>query len=145
MHIVLLVLLLVLFGTEPAGSDAVVPVPVTRYRTRTVERYRDIATVAAGVKVASHYGEEDGVNWGPLKDGSAFRPNQDFVAAHRTLPIGTRLVLTNLDNPRRSIVVSVLDRGPYIPGRDLDLSESAARALGIYEQGVAKVAVRLLR
>ncbi|MFS8859747.1 septal ring lytic transglycosylase RlpA family protein [Synechococcus sp. B60.1] len=95
--------------------------------------------------VVSHYGQlPPGQSWNRLKDGSVFRPEQDFVAAHRTLPIGTRLLLTNPEDPRRRVVVDVLDRGPFVRGRDLDISTAAARELGIYEQGVAKVEVRLL-
>ncbi|MEN9221232.1 MAG: septal ring lytic transglycosylase RlpA family protein [Thermostichus sp. BF3_bins_97] len=95
--------------------------------------------------VVSHYGQlPPGQSWNRLKDGSVFRPEQDFVAAHRTLPIGTRLLLTNPEQPEQKVVVDVLDRGPFIRGRDLDISTVAARKLGIYEQGVAQVEVRLL-
>ncbi|NJO85985.1 MAG: hypothetical protein HC818_04790 [Synechococcaceae cyanobacterium RM1_1_27] len=92
--------------------------------------------------VVSHYGElPPHQEWNVLQDGSTFRPFEDFIAAHRSLPIGTRLVLTNTDNPHRSIVVTVLDRGPFINGRDLDISTAAAQALGIYEEGVTEVEV----
>ncbi len=90
----------------------------------------------------SHYGELPAhQQWNPLQDGSDFRPFEDFVAAHRSLPIGTRLLLTHAENPRRSIVVTVLDRGPFVQGRDLDISTAAAQALGIYEEGVTEVEV----
>ena len=92
--------------------------------------------------VVSHYGElPPHQEWNALQDGSTFRPFEDFIAAHRSLPIGTRLVLTNTENPHRSIVVTVLDRGPFINGRDLDISTAAAQALGIYEEGVTEVEV----
>lgn len=92
--------------------------------------------------VVSHYGELPAhQSWNVLQDGTTFRPFEDFVAAHRSLPIGTRLVLTHPENPRRSIVVTVLDRGPFISGRDLDISTAAAQALGIYDEGVSQVQV----
>lgn len=92
--------------------------------------------------IVSHYGELPAhQRWNRLQDGSDFRPFEDFVAAHRSLPIGTRLLLTHAENPRRSIVVTVLDRGPFVQGRDLDISTAAAQALGIYEEGVTEVEV----
>jgi len=61
-----------------------------------------------------------------------------LTAAHRTLPIGTRLRVMNLENGR-IVRVRVNDRGPYVAGRVLDLSHEAARALGMVERGVAPV------
>ncbi len=61
-----------------------------------------------------------------------------MTAAHPTLPFGTRLRVTNLEN-RRSAIVRVNDRGPFVDGRVIDLSLAAARALGIAEEGVARV------
>ncbi|MFS8821332.1 hypothetical protein NW810_01565 [Synechococcus sp. W60.2] len=52
--------------------------------------------------------------------------------------------LTNSEDPRPRVVVDVLARGPFVRGRDLDISTAAARQLGIYEQEVAKVEVPLL-
>ncbi|GIW24288.1 septal ring lytic transglycosylase RlpA family protein [Meiothermus sp.] len=67
-----------------------------------------------------------------------------LTAAHRTLPFHTRVRVTNLHNGR-SVVVRINDRGPYIRGRILDLSYAAARALGMYSQGVVQVKVEVLR
>jgi rare lipoprotein A len=61
-----------------------------------------------------------------------------LTAAHRTLPLGTRLRVMNLETGR-VVLVRVNDRGPYIDGRVLDLSREAARALGMLERGVAPV------
>jgi rare lipoprotein A len=69
--------------------------------------------------------------------GERFDP-QDLTAAHRTLPFGTRVRVTNLATGR-SVTVRVNDRGPYIRGRAIDVSSSAAQMLGITRQGVAKV------
>jgi rare lipoprotein A len=66
-----------------------------------------------------------------------------LTAAHRTLPFGSRLRVTNLAN-RRSVVVVVNDRGPFAGGRILDVSQGAADALGFRRAGVARVhAVRV--
>ena len=61
-----------------------------------------------------------------------------MTAAHRTLPFGTRVKVTNLSN-NRSVVVTVNDRGPFVKNRVIDLSRAAAKKLGYIEQGVAEV------
>jgi rare lipoprotein A len=66
-----------------------------------------------------------------------------LTAAHRTLPFGTRLRVTNLDNDR-VVEVRVNDRGPVIPGRILDLSYAAARRLGAVGAGVIPVSIVVL-
>ncbi len=63
-----------------------------------------------------------------------------FTAAHRVLPLGTYVLVTNLENGRR-VVVRINDRGPFVPGRIIDLSYAAARALGMVKKGVARVRV----
>jgi rare lipoprotein A len=63
-----------------------------------------------------------------------------LTAAHKTMPFGTFLKVTNLRNGK-STVVRINDRGPYIDGRDLDLSKGTAIALGMVERGVIKVKV----
>jgi rare lipoprotein A len=75
---------------------------------------------------ASWYGSESGNR---NADGSKFNPH-GISAAHRWLPFGTLLRVTNLSN-NKSIIVPVKDRGPFIRGRILDLSQGAARMLGI--------------
>jgi rare lipoprotein A len=63
---------------------------------------------------------------------------RDLTAAHRTLPFGTRLRVTNVATGR-SVTVRVNDRGPFIPGRVVDVSYSAAETLGMVEEGISKV------
>jgi rare lipoprotein A len=63
---------------------------------------------------------------------------RELTAAHPTLPFGTRLRVTNVATGR-SVTVRVNDRGPYVPGRVVDVSYSAADALGMVGKGVAKV------
>jgi rare lipoprotein A len=69
--------------------------------------------------------------------GEKFDPQQ-LTAAHRTLPFGTRVRVTNLANGR-SVTVRINDRGPSIRGRTVDVSSSAAAALQMTEQGVVNV------
>ena len=70
-------------------------------------------------------------------NGETFDPNK-LTAAHRTLPFGTRLRVTRVATGR-SVTVRVNDRGPYVPGRVVDVSYSAAQTLGIVGRGVAMV------
>jgi rare lipoprotein A len=63
---------------------------------------------------------------------------RDLTAAHRTLPFGTRLRVTNVTTGQ-SVTVRVNDRGPFVPGRVVDVSHSAAETLGMVEGGIAKV------
>lgn len=67
-----------------------------------------------------------------------------LTAAHRTLPFGTRVRVTNLGNGR-SVVVRINDRGPFVRGRIIDLSRHAAERLGFTRQGVTRVEVRVIR
>jgi rare lipoprotein A (peptidoglycan hydrolase) len=66
-----------------------------------------------------------------------------YTAAHRSLPFGTRVRVTNLNN-NRSVVVKINDRGPFIAGRVIDVSGAAASALGIIDSGVAPVSIEVL-
>lgn len=66
-----------------------------------------------------------------------------LTAAHKTLPFGTRVRVTNLSN-RRSITVRINDRGPFVSGRIIDLTKRGADALGFRNQGAAKVRVEVM-
>jgi len=68
----------------------------------------------------------------------------DMTAAHKTLPFGTYVMVTNLENDR-SVVVRVNDRGPFVRGRVIDLSYASARVLGIVGPGTARVRIETLR
>ena len=89
-------------------------------------------TQLASYGVASFYSEEQ-----QTANGEKFNPNE-LTAAHPTLPFGSRLRVTNLATGR-SVVVRVNDRGPFVPGRVVDVSYSAAETLGIVHRGIAKV------
>jgi rare lipoprotein A len=66
-----------------------------------------------------------------------------LIAAHRTLPIGTRVLVTNLENGR-TVEVRINDRGPFAPRRVLDLSYAAAQRLGAVGDGIIPVGLRVL-
>jgi len=72
-------------------------------------------------------------------DGTTFDQN-DMTAAHRTLPLGSTARITNLATGQQ-VLVRITDRGPFSPGRVLDLSMGAAKAVGIYRAGIAKVRI----
>jgi rare lipoprotein A (peptidoglycan hydrolase) len=91
--------------------------------------------------MASFYGSEFAHR--RTASGERFDPSQ-LTAAHRTLPFGTRVRVTNLENGRR-VVVRINDRGPYARGRVLDLSRAAARKLGFVSDGVTRVRLEILR
>jgi rare lipoprotein A len=74
--------------------------------------------------------------------GERFDKNA-MTAAHRSLSFGTRLKVTNLDNGR-SVEVTVNDRGPFAHGRILDLSEAAAKELGMIGKGTVKARIEVL-
>jgi rare lipoprotein A len=76
-------------------------------------------------------------------NGEVYRPGS-MTAAHPNLPFGTRVKVTNLNNGR-SEIVRINDRGPYVGGRIIDLSETAANSLGMLNSGVAPVKIQILR
>jgi rare lipoprotein A len=78
----------------------------------------------------------------PTASGEPFDP-EDLTIAHRTLPLGTRVRLTNPENGR-SVEARVNDRGPYAAGRSADLSRAAARRLGLIEDGVGEVRMQVI-
>jgi rare lipoprotein A len=74
-----------------------------------------------------------------MADGTPMDPNAN-IAASRTLPLGTKVQVTNLKNGR-SAVVEIRDRGPYVDGRIVDLSPKVAKKLKMVDAGVAPVVV----
>ncbi len=88
--------------------------------------------------MASYYGDAFAGN--PTASGEPFNP-QKLTAAHKTLPFGTQL---RVSYGGKSTVVTVNDRGPYVDGRDVDLSQGAADTIGMTGAGVAPVEVTVL-
>jgi rare lipoprotein A len=118
---------------------------VTNRRVASAKRHTPFArhnnaapTQIASLGIASFYTEDQQTASGEKFD------THDLTAAHPTLPFGTRLRVTNVATGR-SVTVRVNDRGPYVPGRVVDVSHSAADALGMVESGIAKVKLDVVR
>lgn len=86
---------------------------------------------------ASYYGDE--LEGEKTASGEPFDPDK-LTAAHPELPLGSEVTVTNPDTGQ-SVEVEVNDRGPFVGDRDIDLSEAAAKELGITEEGVAEVEI----
>jgi rare lipoprotein A len=133
--------------TRPARAVRVAavetPTPRARSRSGIAAPARALAKPIYGggsgseTGVASYYWQPQ-----PLASGGRFNPNA-MTAAHKTLPFGTRVRVTD-KSTGRSVDVTINDRGPYIAGRIIDLSKAAAASLGITGRGVAPVSVARL-
>ncbi len=88
---------------------------------------------------ASWYGP--GFNGKPTASGETFNMNK-LTAAHRKLPFGTQVRVTNLKNGK-SVLVRINDRGPFKKGRVIDLSKKAAEAINLIHDGVAPVKIEI--
>lgn len=96
-----------------------------------------LAVLAMPVVVQAESGRAAFYRGGRTASGERSSPNE-LTAAHRTLPFGTRILVTNLRNGR-SVTVRINDRGPYGRGRIIDVSTGAARELGMIQSGTAMV------
>jgi rare lipoprotein A len=116
---------------KPAPTVPPLPVPPSSVDTAISTQQRGSISVYgndfAGRKTAS---------------GEPFDPTA-LTMAHRTLPFGTRVRVTNLEN-QRSVEVVVNDRGPFVSGRIADLSEAAARRIGMVTDGVVEALLDIL-
>ncbi len=90
--------------------------------------------------VASYY--HDSLHGNKTASGKIYNKNQ-LSAAHKSLPLGTRVRVTE-PGSGRSVILEVNDRGPFIKGRIIDLSRRAATELGMIKKGLAKVKVEVL-
>lgn len=91
--------------------------------------------------MASYYGKK--FHGRRTANGETFN-NNALTAAHKTLPFGTKVKVTHLRN-RKSVVVRINDRGPFIRGRVIDLSVAAAKKIGLTRTGVARVKLELIK
>ena len=119
--------------TTPAPVAAPDAVPVSVPAPKSKEIYRETG-------MAAWYGKE--LHGKKTASGEVF-DMYGLSAAHRTLPLGTVVDVTNLDN-FKSIKVRINDRGPFLKSRFLDLSYGAANALGFVAEGVARVRIETL-
>jgi rare lipoprotein A len=109
-------------------------------KSNEINTYVGIDFVKSGTMIASWYGPK----FHGKQTANTEKYNQmALTAAHKTLPFGTMLRVTNPQNGKQ-VVVRINDRGPYIKGRDLDLSKGAALQLGMIEKGVIKVEIEKL-
>ena len=102
-------------------------VPPSGYKSETGGKY----------VTASWYGEK--FHGRPTSSGERY-DMYGLTAAHKTMKFGSKLRVTNPDN-KKSVIVKVNDRGPFIRGRDLDLSYGAAKEIGLVEKGVGRVKI----
>jgi len=112
--------------------------PETQYSSPLPSRSYSSVPPRSRLEVSSWYGP--GFVGHVTSDGEIFNPNE-LTAASKTLPIGSYVRVTNPDNGG-SVVVRINDRGPYVRGRSLDLSRSAAQQIGLTAEGVCRVGVR---
>jgi peptidoglycan lytic transglycosylase len=119
-------------GSAPAGPATSQGSAPTRFNGKV------LLTVEG---TASYYSY--GFNGKKTASGEIFDKNA-YTAAHREFPFGTLLRVTNLDN-NKSVEVTVNDRGPFAKGRIIDLSEAAARVIGMIQAGTAEVKIEVLK
>jgi rare lipoprotein A len=114
-----------------------------RYRAQSIPRQAnknyDEGMVLKGK--ASYYGEK--FHGRKTASGEIFNMYA-MTAAHKSLPFGTKIKVTNTSN-QKSVVVEINDRGPFVGNRILDLSYQAAREIGMLNSGIADVSIKIIR
>jgi rare lipoprotein A len=142
--------------TVPFGAGGAIPRPLFHARTSaSFVAALGLAALVGGAQPAcggmlvlspvrighaSWYGEEFARH--PTASGELYDPAK-LTGAHRTLPLGSKVRVTNLMNGR-SVLVTINDRGPYAGQREIDLSYKAARVLDMVRSGVARVRIELV-
>lgn len=122
-------------GAEPVSKIEGLPEPVVE-----VAPSQTVAIVSSNVGGASWYGP--GFHGRLSANGETFNQHA-LTAAHKTLPFGTNVLVTNLYNGRQ-VTVRINDRGPYVGDRIIDLSAAAAEAIGLIHAGVGTVQMDVL-
>jgi rare lipoprotein A len=89
---------------------------------------------------ASYYADK--FEGSPTASGEKYKGSK-MTAAHRSLPFGTKIKVTNLAN-NESVILEVNDRGPFVDGRVLDVSKAAAEKLGFFNQGIADIKIEVV-
>ena len=134
--ILLISLMIISCGPSIAYGDYVNSDGMTR---KQIEAIRNHPKVQIGI--ASYYGKE--FHRKLTANGQRFNMYK-VSAAHKTLPLGTRVKVTNLNNGK-SIRLTINDRGPFKKGRILDLSYKAAQKLGFVNEGTTKVRIDVIK
>jgi rare lipoprotein A len=94
------------------------------------------------IGIASHYSVK--TNRGVTTKSGIPLNDKAFTAAHPTLAMGTMVKVTNLSN-KKSVIVKITDRGPFIKSRIIDLSQAAAQKLDFVEKGLTKVEILVVK
>ncbi len=121
-------------SAAPAATEAPRQVAAAK---RAHKRVRIDRSGRQRIGVASYYARKFAGR--RMADGTRMRLNSDS-AASRSLPLGTRAMVTNLANGK-SVIVTIRDRGPFVNGRIIDLSPRSAQSLGFIKAGLTQVAV----
>lgn len=126
-------------GVESEGEIVDVPADVELPEPPPIVEEETGETLGEGS--ASYY--HDSLEGRSTASGEAYR-GAGLTAAHRTLPFGSRVRVTNVANDR-AVVVRINDRGPFAHGRVIDLSRSAASQVGLLSRGHGRVRLELIR
>ncbi len=133
--------------TPPPSQE---PFPLMEGTVRTQRPYQISGIWYYPIPTAAGYVEEGLASWyGPGFHGKPPSTGERYdmhamTAAHKTLPMGTHVKVTNLENGR-STLLRINDRGPFVEGRIIDLSRAAARELDTKRQGLARVRVEAVQ
>ena len=134
MKIKLLYLLITLFILQSCSGTI---------RFSSVAQPEDKSTYQSGdvfLGLASFYSDE--FEGRQTANGEIYDKNK-YTAAHKTIAFGTKVKIRNLQNNLTTIVI-INDRGPFVPGRVIDLSRAAAEQIGIIQQGVVEVEITII-
>ncbi|WP_035756220.1 septal ring lytic transglycosylase RlpA family protein [Hugenholtzia roseola] len=114
---------------------------VTSLFSPTQENTQTGTVIKTEKGIASYYADK--YEGKPTASGEPYRKNQ-LTGAHRTLPFGTKVRVTNLKN-QKAVVVRINDRGPFVKGRIIDVSRQAAEQLDFIRAGLVEVKIEVLK
>lgn len=122
----------------------------TKLKTSVIVIVISLIILASAIAIKTYYPAEglasiysNSLSGKKTANGEIYNPGK-LTAAHRSLPFGTKVKVTNLEN-KREVTVRINDRGPYKRGRIIDLSYVAARQLDMLKKGIVKVRIKALR
>ena len=136
------------FDVQQVAAWEITPEPASQFGNHSP--YEVLGKRYEVTRPDPHFSQTGMASWYGKKFHGRLTSNQEtfdmyrFTAAHRSLPLPSFVRVTNLENGR-SLVVRVNDRGPFKPGRIIDLSWAAAKKLGYVNKGVAKVRIELVQ
>ncbi|MGM0682063.1 MAG: septal ring lytic transglycosylase RlpA family protein, partial [Thermodesulfobacteriota bacterium] len=149
------VLLIYLSGINGCGRVKIISHPVhitpspSKIQKSTQQAYRIKGKTYYPIPDAKGFSQRGLASWyGPPFHGRKTSNGETYnmygkTAAHKTMPMGTHVLVQNLENNRKT-VVRINDRGPFVRGRIIDLSKKAAKDIGMLEKGTARVEITAL-